>query len=73
MTTRRARWAAVAALATVCLAAPCAPRAHAGPTPLAARTLQIEGGAREADRDAQETENRERLSAAVFWRQPPNF
>lgn len=64
MTTRRARWAAVAALATVCLAAPRAPRAHAGPTPLAARTLQIEGGAREADRDAQETENRERLYEA---------
>ena len=45
---------------------PTAPRARAhGPTPLAARSLNLEGGARgEADRDAVETENRERLSVS---------
>ena len=47
-------------------ARPTAPRAraHGRPTPLAARSLNIEGGAREADRDAVETENRERLSVS---------
>ena len=45
---------------------PTVPRARAhGPTPLAARSLNLEGGARgEADRDAVETENRERLSVS---------
>ena len=38
--------------------------ARAGPTPLAARALTVEGGAREATNDAVETENRERLCAA---------
>ena len=38
--------------------------ARAGPTPLAARALTVEGGAREATHDAVETENRERLRAA---------
>jgi GTPase SAR1 family protein len=65
METRRARWAAVASLAVVACAAPRTPRARvARPTPLAARSLNIEGGAREADRDAVETENRERLYEA---------
>ena len=63
METRRARWAAVAAMCAVTAAVPRTPRARvARPTPLAARSLHIEGGAREADRDAVETENRERLS-----------
>ena len=62
METRRARWAAVAAMCAVTAAVPRTPRARvARPTPLAARSLHIEGGAREADRDAVETENRERL------------
>jgi len=65
METRRARWARVALLASVAVAAPRTPRARvARPTPLAARSLTIDGGAREADRDAVETENRERLSVS---------
>ena len=64
METRRARWAAVAAMCAVTAAVPRTPRARvARPTPLAARSLTIDGGAREADRDAVETENRERLLA----------
>ena len=55
-----------ACAAVMCAARPTAPRARAhGPTPLAARSLNLEGGARgEADRDAVETENRERLSVS---------
>mmetsp|Transcript_6500 Transcript_6500/g.16496 ORF Transcript_6500/g.16496 Transcript_6500/m.16496 type:complete len:950 (-) Transcript_6500:84-2933(-) len=54
-----------ACAAVLCAGRPTAPRARAhGPTPLAARSLNLEGGAREADRDAVETENRERLYEA---------
>ena len=65
METRRARWARVACLFAVTAAVPRTPRARvARPTPLAARSLTIDGGAREADRDAVDTENRERLSVS---------
>ena len=53
--------------------------ARAGPTPLAARALTVEGGAREATHDAVETENRERLRAAgvtsqnTLLRRPPGL
>ena len=59
--TTTALYCACAAL--MAAARPTAPRARAhGPTPLAARSLNLEGGARgEADRDAVDTENRERL------------
>ena len=62
--TTTALYCACAAL--MAAARPTAPRARAhGPTPLAARSLNLEGGARgEADRDAVETENRERLSVS---------